>query len=126
MSLLATSRDRLSIPLHWIGSLSGRVSGIDTKAHFGGLSRSSKPEAIHRGRRCGRERGPKLQAPSVWFRFSWVCDADGRALGTGKPFAKNFRETIGRLFRRLFRVYAHLYSNHFDHICALGIEGEYQ
>ena len=69
------------------------------------------------------ERGPKLQAPSVWFRFSWVCDADGRALGTGKPFAKNFRETIGRLFRRLFRVYAHLYSNHFDHICALGIEG---
>ena len=42
----------------------------------------------------------------------------------GKPFAKNFRDTIGRLFRRLFRVYAHLYSNHFDHICALGIEGE--
>ena len=41
----------------------------------------------------------------------------------GKPFAKSFRETIGRLFRRLFRVYAHLYSNHFDHICALGIEG---
>ena len=44
-------------------------------------------------------------------------------LDAGKPFAKNFRETIGRLFRRLFRVYAHLYSNHFDHICALGIEG---
>lgn len=42
----------------------------------------------------------------------------------GKPFTKNFRETIGRLFRRLFRVYAHLYSNHFDHICALGIEGQ--
>ena len=41
----------------------------------------------------------------------------------GKPFAKSFRDTIGRLFRRLFRVYAHLYSNHFDHICALGIEG---
>ncbi|KAI0368091.1 Mob1/phocein [Pilatotrama ljubarskyi] len=40
----------------------------------------------------------------------------------GKPFPKNFRDTIGRLFRRLFRVYAHLYSNHFDHICALGIE----
>ncbi|CDO71379.1 hypothetical protein BN946_scf184908.g137 [Trametes cinnabarina] len=40
----------------------------------------------------------------------------------GKPFPKNFRDTIGRLFRRLFRVYAHIYSNHFDHICALGIE----
>ena len=43
---------------------------------------------------------------------------------TGKPFSKSFRDTIGRLFRRLFRVYAHLYSNHFDHICALGIEGQ--
>lgn len=39
------------------------------------------------------------------------------------PFPKNFRDTIRTLFRRLFRVYAHLYSNHFDHICALGIEG---
>ena len=40
------------------------------------------------------------------------------------PFPKNFRDTIRTIFRRLFRVYAHLYSNHFDHICALGIEGE--
>ena len=54
----------------------------------------------------------------MWRRIPAVC--------SGKPFAKNFRETIGRLFRRLFRVYAHLYSNHFDHICALGIEGEYR
>lgn len=42
----------------------------------------------------------------------------------GVPFPKNFRDTIRTIFRRLFRVYAHLYSNHFDHICALGIEGE--
>lgn len=41
----------------------------------------------------------------------------------GAPFPKNFRDTVRTLFRRLFRVYAHLYSNHFDHICALGIEG---
>ncbi|KAI0921681.1 hypothetical protein AcV5_000795 [Taiwanofungus camphoratus] len=40
----------------------------------------------------------------------------------GVPFPKNFRDTIRTIFRRLFRVYAHLYSNHFDHICALGIE----
>ena len=60
------------------------------------------------------------------FGFRGSATLTGRALGTGKPFAKNFRETIGRLFRRLFRVYAHLYSNHFDHICALGIEGEYR
>jgi MOB kinase activator 1 len=41
----------------------------------------------------------------------------------GLPFPKNFRDTVKTIVRRLFRVYAHIYSNHFDHICALGIEG---
>ncbi|GJJ07599.1 hypothetical protein Clacol_001802 [Clathrus columnatus] len=40
----------------------------------------------------------------------------------GVPFPKTFRDTVRTIVRRLFRVYAHLYSNHFDHICALGIE----
>ncbi|KAG8955631.1 Mitotic exit network component [Tulasnella sp. 424] len=40
----------------------------------------------------------------------------------GVPFPRNFRDTVKTIFRRLFRVYAHLYSNHFDQICALGIE----
>lgn len=40
----------------------------------------------------------------------------------GVPFPRNFRDTIRTIVRRLFRVYAHIYSNHFDHICALGIE----
>ncbi|KAK0191038.1 Mob1/phocein [Armillaria mellea] len=40
----------------------------------------------------------------------------------GVPFPKNFRDTVRTIVRRLFRVYAHIYSNHFDHICALGIE----
>ena len=52
---------------------------------------------------------------------TYKFDADaGRS--TGVPFPKNFRDTIRTLFRRLFRVYAHLYSNHFDQLCALGIE----
>lgn len=41
----------------------------------------------------------------------------------GVPFPRNFRETVRTIVRRLFRVYAHIYSNHFDQICALGIEG---
>jgi len=41
----------------------------------------------------------------------------------GVPFPRNFRDTVRTIVRRLFRVYAHIYSNHFDHICALGIEG---
>jgi MOB kinase activator 1 len=44
-------------------------------------------------------------------------------MSTGVPFPKNFRDTVRTIIRRLFRVYAHIYSNHFDHICALGIEG---
>jgi len=40
----------------------------------------------------------------------------------GVPFPRNFRDTVKTICRRLFRVYAHLYSNHFEQICALGIE----
>jgi hypothetical protein len=42
---------------------------------------------------------------------------------SGVPFPRTFRDTVRTIFRRLFRVYAHIYSSHFDHICALGIEG---
>ncbi|KAG6378791.1 Mob1/phocein [Boletus reticuloceps] len=44
----------------------------------------------------------------------------------GIPFPRNFRDTVRTIVRRLFRVYAHIYSNHFDQICALGIEGRFQ
>ncbi|KAH0839996.1 Mob1/phocein [Lanmaoa asiatica] len=44
----------------------------------------------------------------------------------GVPFPRNFRDTVRTIVRRLFRVYAHIYSNHFDQICALGIEGIFQ
>ena len=44
---------------------------------------------------------------------------------SGVSFPRNFRDTVKTIVRRLFRVYAHIYSNHFDQICALGIEGEF-
>ena len=48
----------------------------------------------------------------------------GHLLSTlGVPFPRNFKDTVRTIVRRLFRVYAHIYSNHFDQICALGIEG---
>ncbi|KAH8080198.1 Mob1/phocein [Filobasidium floriforme] len=40
----------------------------------------------------------------------------------GVPFPKNFLSTCKTILRRLFRVYAHIYYEHFDQICALGIE----
>ena len=38
------------------------------------------------------------------------------------PFPKNFRDTISNIFRRLFRVYAHIYYSHFHKIVSLGEE----
>ncbi len=37
----------------------------------------------------------------------------------GEPFPPCFQEVICAIFKRLFRVYAHIYHSHFKHICAL-------
>ncbi|KAG0228398.1 MOB kinase activator 1B [Actinomortierella wolfii] len=40
----------------------------------------------------------------------------------GLEFPKNFRTIIQDIFRRLFRVYAHIYTAHFNVITSLGEE----
>lgn len=40
----------------------------------------------------------------------------------GVPFPKNFLSVIKVIFKRLFRVYAHIYHSHFQHIMSLGLE----
>jgi len=40
----------------------------------------------------------------------------------GVKFPKNFDEIIKVIFKRLFRVYAHIYHSHFPHIMSLGLE----
>ncbi len=40
----------------------------------------------------------------------------------GIPFPKNFTQVIKVIFKRLFRVYAHIYHSHFQHIMSLGLE----
>ncbi|KAH9938317.1 Mob1/phocein [Fomitopsis serialis] len=79
------------------------------------------------GGRVRYKRPTKLPAPEyVDALMNWaqglLDNDDVFPNRIGVPFPKNFRDTIRTMFRRLFRVYAHLYSNHFDHICALGIE----
>ena len=37
----------------------------------------------------------------------------------GEPFPPSFQDVICAIFKRLFRVYAHIYHSHFKHICAL-------
>lgn len=38
---------------------------------------------------------------------------------TGAPFPKDFREVVKTIFKRLFRVYAHIYHSHFQKIVSL-------
>ena len=38
------------------------------------------------------------------------------------PFPKKFGSIIKVIFKRLFRVYAHMYHSHFHHIMTLGLE----
>jgi MOB kinase activator 1 len=38
---------------------------------------------------------------------------------TGAPFPPNFRDVVKTIFKRLFRVYAHIYHSHFQMIVKL-------
>lgn len=37
----------------------------------------------------------------------------------GAPFPTNFRDVVKTIFKRLFRVYAHIYHSHFQKIVSL-------
>ena len=43
-------------------------------------------------------------------------------LQLGTPFPKNFQSVVKNIFKRLFRVYAHIYHSHFQKIVGLGAE----
>lgn len=38
---------------------------------------------------------------------------------SGAPFPANFRDVVKTIFKRLFRVYAHIYHTHFQKIVSL-------
>lgn len=38
------------------------------------------------------------------------------------PFPKHFESVIKQIFKRLFRIYAHIYYSHFEKVVALGEE----
>jgi MOB kinase activator 1 len=44
-------------------------------------------------------------------------------LQLGTPFPKNFLSIVKTIFKRLFRVYGHIYHSHFQKIVGLGAEG---
>jgi len=69
----------------------------------------------------------KVSAPEyVDYLMSWVetqlNDETIFPLQLGTPFPKNFQSIVKVIFKRLFRVYAHIYHSHFQKIVGLGAE----
>lgn len=69
----------------------------------------------------------KCSAPQyVDFLMTWIQgkldDEDVFPSHTDVPFPKNFLSVIKTIFKRLFRVYAHIYYSHFNRIISLGEE----
>ena len=68
-----------------------------------------------------------VSAPKyVDFLMAWVQNQldDEKLFPTqlGVPFPADFEERVRNIFRRLFRVYAHIYYCHFERMAALGAE----
>jgi len=69
----------------------------------------------------------KVSAPEyVDYLMSWVDkqlnDESIFPIAKGKPFPKNFKDAVSLIFRRLFRVYAHIYHAHIEKVVALGVK----
>ena len=69
----------------------------------------------------------KVSAPEyVDLLMSWVeaqlNDESVFPLQLGTPFPKSFPSIVKTIFKRLFRVYAHIYHSHFQKIVGLGAE----
>jgi len=69
----------------------------------------------------------KCSAPEyVDYLMSWVesqlNDESIFPLQVGAAFPKNFQSTVKTIFKRLFRVYAHIYHSHFQKVVDLGAE----
>ncbi|KAK1653730.1 hypothetical protein QYE76_071535 [Lolium multiflorum] len=66
----------------------------------------------------------EVSAPKyVEYLMDWIeVQLDDESLfpqKLGTPFPPNFREVVKTIFKRLFRVYAHIYHTHFQKIVSL-------
>jgi len=69
----------------------------------------------------------KVTAPEyVDYLMTWVQGIlDDESIFPSRvdvPFPKNFKDVVKNIFKRLFRVYGHIYYNHFHKIVKLGEE----
>jgi len=69
----------------------------------------------------------KCSAPEyVDYLMTWVqSQLDNEQIFPSRvdvPFPKTFKEVVKTIFKRLFRIYAHIYYNHFNKVMSLGEE----
>jgi len=69
----------------------------------------------------------KCSAPRyIDYLMTWVqCQLDNEEIfpsAVGVPFSKNFMTIAKTILKRLFRVYAHIYHQHFSHVLGLNEE----
>lgn len=69
----------------------------------------------------------KVTAPKyVELLFAWVqCQLDDEKVfptAPGVPFPPDFRERVQAIFKRLFRVYAHIFYGHYERVKELEFE----
>jgi len=69
----------------------------------------------------------RLPAPTyISHLLTWTSDllADPNLFPThpGVPFPANFDPTVRQIFKRLYRIYAHIYCHHYGIIRGLGLE----
>ncbi|KAG0212733.1 MOB kinase activator 1B [Mortierella sp. GBA43] len=88
---------------------------------------SAGPKYEYQWKDDGQKKPSRLSAPAYVDRLmSWVQDQlDNQDIfprKIGVEFPSNFKTNVNDIFRRLFRVYAHIYTTHFSAITALGEE----
>jgi MOB kinase activator 1 len=88
---------------------------------------SSGPKFEYLWREEGKRKAIKVSAPQyVELLMNWIealiSDESQFPTEDDAPFPKEFQEIVKNVFRRLFRVYAHIYYSHFTMIRQLGEE----
>ncbi|KAJ5076950.1 mob kinase activator-like 1 [Anaeramoeba ignava] len=109
-----------------INMLYGSISEFCTKETCPVMSAGPKYE-YHWADGVKTKKPVKLTAPEyvnnlfVWIQ-SLIDNPKIFPVKSGDQFPKSFHSTVKTIFKRLFRVYAHIYHTHFDHITALDEE----
>jgi MOB kinase activator 1 len=75
----------------------------------------------------GYPKPTKMPAPTyIEHLMTWVqSNIDNEAIfpsRIGVPFPKSFAATVKQIFKRLYRVYAHIYCHHYPVVVQLGLE----